>query len=43
LDRSVTSFEAHVTNDNSDVPAVICWDLLVHREDAKSAKVRGNE
>ena len=25
--RSVASFEAQVTNDNSDVPAVICWDL----------------
>ena len=25
--RSVASFEAQVTNDSGDVPAVICWDL----------------
>ena len=34
------SHEAQVTNDNSDVPVVICWDLLVLREDAKG---NGNE
>ncbi len=39
----MASFEAHVTNDNGDVPAVICWDLLVHREDAKSAKGKGSQ
>jgi O-glycosyl hydrolase len=41
--RSVTSLEAQVTMDTGDVPAVISWDLIVHREDAKSANGKGNQ
>jgi hypothetical protein len=40
---SALSFEAHATNDTSEVATVICRDLLVHREDARSAKGRGNQ
>jgi hypothetical protein len=38
----MTTFEARVTNDNGEVAAFIGWDLLVHREDAKSAKGKGS-